>query len=44
MSLLIEKTLQKVSFVKTPSLDDYLQTDNETREIVTELFKTHSFV
>lgn len=44
MSLLIEKTLRKASFVKTPSLDDYLQSDSETREIITELFKTHSFV
>lgn len=42
MSLLIEKTLQKASFVNTPSLDDYLQSDSETREIITELFKTHS--
>jgi hypothetical protein len=41
MSLLIEKTLQKASFVKNPSLEDYLQTDSETRDIVTELFKTH---
>lgn len=44
MSLLIERTLRKASFVKTPSLDDYLQSDSETREIITELFKTHSFV
>ena len=44
MSLLIEKTLQKASFVKSPSLDDYMQTDSETRDIITELFKTHSLV
>ncbi len=44
MSLLIEKTLQKASFVRSPSLDDYMQTDSETREITTELFKAHSFV
>ncbi|HBT86583.1 MAG: 1-deoxy-D-xylulose-5-phosphate reductoisomerase [Fermentimonas sp.] len=44
MSRLIEKTLQKASFVKSPSLDDYQQTDSETREIITELFKSHSFV
>ncbi|MDD4697757.1 MAG: 1-deoxy-D-xylulose-5-phosphate reductoisomerase [Fermentimonas sp.] len=44
MSLLIEKALQKAKFVKSPSLDDYMQTDRETREITTELFKAHSFV
>ena len=44
LSRLIEKTLQKASFVKSPSLDDYQQTDSETREIITELFKSHSFV
>ena len=44
MSRLIEKTLQKASFLKSPSLDDYQQTDSETREIITELFKSHSFV
>jgi 1-deoxy-D-xylulose 5-phosphate reductoisomerase len=33
MSRLIEKTLIKASFVKTPSLDDYLYTDAETRNI-----------
>jgi 1-deoxy-D-xylulose-5-phosphate reductoisomerase len=41
INMLIEKTLQKASFVKNPSLEDYLQTDSETRDIVTELFKTH---
>lgn len=36
MSDMIEKTLQKASFVKTPSLDDYLQTDSEARVIASE--------
>ena len=33
MSRLIEKTMQKASVVQSPSLDDYLQTDAEAREI-----------
>ncbi|WKK82197.1 1-deoxy-D-xylulose-5-phosphate reductoisomerase [Marivirga arenosa] len=31
MSEVIEKCLDKVDFVKTPSLDDYINTDKETR-------------
>lgn len=37
MSRLIEKTLQAASFVKSPTLDDYLQSDAESRAIITEL-------
>ncbi len=37
MSRLIERTLQAASFVKSPTLDDYLQTDAETRAIITEM-------
>lgn len=37
MSRLIEKTLQSASFVKSPTLDDYLQSDAESRAIITEL-------
>ncbi len=33
MSRLIEEVLQKASFVQTPSLDDYVESDAETREI-----------
>lgn len=40
MSEIIEKTMQKASFVKSPSLDDYLQTDAEARIIATELSQT----
>ncbi|HCM21394.1 MAG TPA: 1-deoxy-D-xylulose-5-phosphate reductoisomerase, partial [Porphyromonadaceae bacterium] len=33
MSDVIEKTLQRASFVAAPSLDDYLQTDAEAKSI-----------
>lgn len=36
MSRLIEKTMQKASFVQSPSLNDYLQSDAEAREIARE--------
>lgn len=36
MSRLIEKTMQKASFVQSPSLSDYLQSDAEAREIARE--------
>lgn len=41
MSHLIEETMQKVSFVQSPSLDDYLQTDIQSREISTTLVHSH---
>jgi 1-deoxy-D-xylulose-5-phosphate reductoisomerase len=37
MSRLIEQALQQVPFVKEPTLDDYLQTDQETRQIIKDL-------
>jgi len=37
MSRLIEQTLQAASFVTSPTLDDYLHSDAETRAIITEL-------
>lgn len=37
MSDILEKTMQKVSFVDSPTLDDYLSTDTEARKIATEL-------
>lgn len=36
MSRLIEKTMQRASFVQSPSLNDYLQSDAEAREIARE--------
>lgn len=36
MSDIIEKTMQKTSFVQTPSYDDYVQTDLEARHIAKE--------
>lgn len=36
ISQLIEKTLQKASFVSTPSLNDYMESDAETRKIAFE--------
>jgi len=37
MSRLIEQALQHVSFLKEPTLDDYLLTDQETRAIITNM-------
>ncbi|MGV8962583.1 MAG: 1-deoxy-D-xylulose-5-phosphate reductoisomerase [Candidatus Saccharimonadaceae bacterium] len=37
MSDILEQTMQKVSFIETPSLDDYYATDEESRKISTEL-------
>jgi 1-deoxy-D-xylulose-5-phosphate reductoisomerase len=37
MSHLIEETMQQASFVQSPSLDDYLQTDAEARAITMQL-------
>lgn len=34
MSRLIEEVMQQASFVKEPSLDDYLQSDREVREMI----------
>ena len=39
MSDVIEKTMQKVSFVHTPTYDDYVQTDTEARCIAKEFIK-----
>jgi 1-deoxy-D-xylulose-5-phosphate reductoisomerase len=35
----IEACMQKISFVAEPSLEDYIQTDHETRIISNELIK-----
>ena len=37
MSHLIAETMQKATFLQSPSLDDYLQSDAETRTIISEL-------
>lgn len=37
MSDILEYAMSKVSFIKSPSLNDYLETDTETRKIATEL-------
>lgn len=37
MSDILEQTMQKVSFIKSPLLDDYLRTDAEARIIAAEL-------
>lgn len=37
MSSVIEQTMQKVSFVKHPGLDDYLKTDDEARRVALEI-------
>jgi 1-deoxy-D-xylulose-5-phosphate reductoisomerase len=36
MSDLVEDSLNKVSFVKTPDLDTYFETDRETRRYALE--------
>jgi len=37
MSDLIEQTMEKIGFIKTPSLDDLIQTDKETRKLSEEI-------
>ena len=37
MSHLIEKTLQKATFVETATLNDYVEADREAREITSRL-------
>ena len=37
MSDALEQVMQKVSFIQSPSLDDYFETDVEAREIATEI-------
>lgn len=37
MSDVLEQTMQKASFVESPSLDDYFETDEEARKIATEI-------
>ena len=39
MSNLIEKTMQRIAFIKHPSLDDYLKTDAEARKVACEFIQ-----
>mgnify|MGYP000954762298 FL=1 len=41
MSELIEQTLTKTVFIQNPSLEDYIQTDTEARNIALETSKRH---
>ncbi|MFA6702663.1 MAG: 1-deoxy-D-xylulose-5-phosphate reductoisomerase [Dysgonamonadaceae bacterium] len=42
MSEIIDKTIQRVSFVKSPTLDDFFQTDAEARQIAVETINLQS--
>ncbi len=42
MSDIIEHTMQKASFIQHPSLNDYIQTDAEARQIALQAAKTSS--
>ncbi len=42
MSDLIETCMQKVTFIEKPTLDDYIETDAETRKIAEEWVNVHS--
>ena len=37
MPELIANCMQKITFVKSPTLDDYIQTNNETRKFAKSL-------
>lgn len=37
MSDALEQTMQRVSFIQKPSLDDYFETDAETRKVATDI-------
>ncbi len=39
MGDIIAETMQRATFIKTPTLDDYMQTDAEARRIATELLR-----
>ncbi len=43
MSDVIEKTMQRASFLKNPSLSDYLETDSEARAIAAEYIQQPHF-
>jgi len=39
---IIEESMQKIAFIKNPDLNDYIQTDKETRLLTTSLIKKRS--
>jgi 1-deoxy-D-xylulose-5-phosphate reductoisomerase len=41
MSEIIESTMGKVSFIKNPSYDDYVETNIEARQIANDLCKQY---
>ena len=41
MSDIIEQTMQKIAFILHPSIDDYIETDKETRRLASELVKLY---
>ncbi|MCF8235277.1 MAG: 1-deoxy-D-xylulose-5-phosphate reductoisomerase [Bacteroidales bacterium] len=43
MSALIEHCMQQISFIKSPGLEDLLETDKETRMKAKEFISNHSF-
>ncbi len=43
MSAIIEDTLGRIGFQPEPGLEDFIQTNHETREIVKLLIETHEF-
>jgi len=44
MSDIISKTMEKATFVATPGFDDYLQCDNESRQIAENLINTRQTI
>jgi 1-deoxy-D-xylulose-5-phosphate reductoisomerase len=44
MSDIISKTMEKVTFVANPGFDDYLQCDNESRQIAENLINTRQTI
>ncbi|HLN74634.1 MAG TPA: 1-deoxy-D-xylulose-5-phosphate reductoisomerase [Prolixibacteraceae bacterium] len=43
MPHIIEKAMDKASYIKTPNLDDYIQTDREIRILTSALVKNEAF-
>lgn len=43
MSSIIEETMQRASFVQSPYLDDYLETDSESRRIALEVMNKYKY-
>ena len=43
MSDIIEEVIQKVSFINTPTLQEYIASDAQAREQAQELIKTNSY-